>query len=153
MIPCLSVNAGIYQYIDDKGHEWFANDVNAIPIQYRDQLNNKGFYIDGKYVNVLPEVSSANDPSINKVPALPIPVQKNLSQVEVFVTDWCPYCRRLEEFLKSKGIAYQRYNIELDKEASDKYAALGTSGVPVTRIGTKVIHGYNPDAILQTLKK
>jgi glutaredoxin len=72
--------------------------------------------------------------------------------VEVFVTDWCPYCQRLEAFLKKNQVAYQRKNIEQSAEFRAQHQALGESGIPVTRInGREVIVGFKPEAIADAL--
>jgi glutaredoxin len=72
--------------------------------------------------------------------------------VEVFVTDWCPYCQRLEAFLKQNKVAYQRKNIEQSAEARAEHQALGGGGIPVTRInGREVIRGFKPDAIARAI--
>ena len=34
--------------------------------------------------------------------------------VEIYVTDWCGYCRRAQSYMKSKGIPYVAYDIEKD---------------------------------------
>jgi glutaredoxin len=68
--------------------------------------------------------------------------------VEVFVTDWCPFCQRLEAFLQKNDIEYVRLDIEKDGDAQREHRALGGGGgIPVTRIGSQVIWGYRPDVI------
>ena len=72
--------------------------------------------------------------------------------VEVFVTDWCPYCQRLEAFLKQNRIAYQRKNIEQSAQFRAEHEELGGGGIPVTRIGGRqVIRGFRPDAIADAI--
>ena len=74
-------------------------------------------------------------------------------KVEVFVTDWCPFCQRLEKFLKSKGIPYIRHNIDTDSEGAKIHQEISKNrGIPVTRIGSTVIQGYSPKEILDALK-
>ncbi len=73
-------------------------------------------------------------------------------KVEVFVTSWCPYCTKLQKFLKAKGIRYTAYDIETDTSARKRYNELGVRGVPVTRIGSLIIQGYNPDAVLKAIE-
>ena len=74
------------------------------------------------------------------------------AKVEIFVTSWCPYCRKLETFLKQNNIEYTRYDVEADSEASDLFDHLGGTGVPLVRVDTDVIHGYDPDRIVESLK-
>ena len=72
--------------------------------------------------------------------------------VEVFVTSWCPYCTKLESFLRENDIAYKRYDIEADAEGARIFEAIGAAGVPVSRIhGKTVIPGYDPEAITEAL--
>jgi glutaredoxin len=72
--------------------------------------------------------------------------------VEVFVTDWCPYCQRLEAFLQQNRVAYQRKNIEQSAQFRAEHEELGGGGIPVTRIGGReVIRGFRPDAIAEAI--
>lgn len=80
------------------------------------------------------------------------PVVEGQPVVEVFVTDWCPYCQRLEAFLKENKVAYQRKNIEQSAEFRAQHAELGGGGIPVTRInGREVIRGFRPEAIAEAI--
>ena len=73
--------------------------------------------------------------------------------VEIFVTSWCPYCKKLESFLKKNNIPYTRYDVEADAKGAEIFDKIGGTGVPVTRVGNEVIHGYDPDRILEAIKK
>ena len=75
------------------------------------------------------------------------------SKVEIFVTSWCPYCRKLESFLKGKNIPYTRYDVEADAKGAEIFDKIGGTGVPVIRVGDEVIHGYDPDRVLAALKE
>lgn len=80
------------------------------------------------------------------------PVAAEAPLVEVFVTDWCPYCRRLEAFLQDEDVPYVRKNIEEDPTARAEHAELGGGGIPVTRIGgDQVVRGFRPEVIAQLL--
>ena len=72
--------------------------------------------------------------------------------VEVFVTNWCPYCRQLESFLKKSDIGYKRYDVEHDEKGAELFSDLNGEGVPLVRVGKNVIRGYDPDAIVRALK-
>ena len=73
-------------------------------------------------------------------------------KVDIFVTSWCPYCRKLENFLKQNRIDYTRHDVEADTESSREFDRLGGDGVPLVRVGEQVIHGYDPKEILAALK-
>lgn len=69
-------------------------------------------------------------------------------KVEVFVASACPECEQLETFLKQSGVSYVRYNLEQDHAAEQDYLSnIGRGVVPVTRIGTTIIRGYEADKI------
>jgi len=72
--------------------------------------------------------------------------------VEIFVTDWCPYCRQLEAFLRERDVAYVRYDIERDERAAMEHRKLSDGGIPVTRIGSQVVLGFRPDVISKLLQ-
>jgi len=73
-------------------------------------------------------------------------------KVEIFVTSWCGYCKKLEAFLKTNHIDYTRYDVERDEAGAEIFEKIGGEGVPVVRIGKEVIHGYDPDAVLAALR-
>lgn len=71
------------------------------------------------------------------------------ADIEVFVTSWCGYCRKMLGFLRDKGIPFTVHDIEKDSDAARTYRELGGSGVPVVRVGSHVVHGYNPEAVME----
>ena len=72
-------------------------------------------------------------------------------KVEIFVTSWCPYCRKIESFLKKEKIEFTRYDVEQDPKGAAIFSSIGGTGVPVIRVDKQVIHGYDPDAVLAAL--
>ena len=73
-------------------------------------------------------------------------------KVDVFVTSWCPYCVKLEKFLKNNEIDYTRHDVERDADGGRLFSELGGEGVPLSRVGSTVIHGYDPEGIMTALK-
>ena len=77
---------------------------------------------------------------------------QDLPRVEVFLTDWCPYCQKLEAFLNANQIPYERKNIEQEASFRSEHAELGGGGIPVTRIGgSQVVRGFRPVEIARAL--
>ncbi len=68
--------------------------------------------------------------------------------VEIFVTSWCGYCKMMEQALDKKGIAYRTYDVEKDDHAAKVYRDLRGRGVPLVRVGSKVVYGYDPDTVI-----
>jgi len=74
-------------------------------------------------------------------------------KVEIFVTSWCPYCTKLEKFLKEKRIDFSRHDVETDARAKAKHQSLGGGGIPVVLIDAKtVIRGFDKSALCAELK-
>lgn len=71
--------------------------------------------------------------------------------VELYVTSWCGYCKKLEKLLKEHHVSYERYDIEADPHAAEVFHSIGGTGVPVVRIGSDIVYGYDPDRILELL--
>ncbi|RJX27760.1 MAG: DUF4124 domain-containing protein [Desulfurivibrio sp.] len=75
-------------------------------------------------------------------------------QVELYVTSWCPYCRKAEDFFRSRGIPYKSYDIEKDNEAAARKKQLDQQGgVPFAVINGFSIHGFNPEAYAEALQR
>jgi len=73
---------------------------------------------------------------------------RNCPVVELYVTSWCGYCKMMEQVLDKKGIAYIAYDIEKDERAAKIYRDLHGRGVPLVRVGSKVVYGYDPDTVI-----
>lgn len=146
------LQAEVYRYTDDKGSLHFVDDISLVPEKYRGQLKDAKPLPEINIVSpiIAPQKSGATPPSEEPQP----PVKPQQAEgMEVYVTSWCPYCKKLEAFLKEKGISYTRYDIEKDANANREFNKLGGSGVPLTKIGSHLVRGYNPDAILKLITK
>lgn len=142
--------AEIYKYTDSKGELHFVDDIAKVPKKYRRQLENS---------QPLPEISimdATPAPKRGKGEDAPSPRQSishGNAHVEVFVTSWCGYCKKMVRFLNEKGIPYTAYDIEKDSAAARTYRELGGRGVPVVRVGSHVVYGYNPEAVMAYLQE
>lgn len=127
--------ADIYKYIDKDGREKFVDRMEAVPDQYRDQLK-----LHAKEYNFTTSLKAETV------------VKKSEKNVKIYVTSWCGYCRKLEGWLKKEGIKYSKYDVEKSAMGRQEFAKLGGGGVPVIKVGSKVIRGYAPDAIKRALE-
>ncbi len=65
-------------------------------------------------------------------------------RVEVYGTSWCPACKAARHFFRSRGIPFDDYDVERDKDARARMDRLGSGkGVPATVIGGKVFRGFS----------
>ncbi len=135
-----SLHAEVFRYRDEAGREHFVDSAEKVPEQFRDAAQpSKG------RVSKLPsrdyEKQERTSPSF----------AAGSTKVTMFVTSWCGYCKQAEEFLKSNGVNYERYDIERDSVGRKKYEALGGGGFPLIQIGSKVIRGFDKRAIAEAL--
>jgi glutaredoxin len=80
-------------------------------------------------------------------------VNHGAPKVEVYMTSWCPWCKKTLAFFHSRGIPVKAYDVERDSEAAKRKAQLDpSSGVPTTIIDGRVIQGYAPEAFERALK-
>ena len=85
---------------------------------------------------------------------MPAPVGRAaIAPIDVYVAPWCGFCRALESDLRGRGIPFFRHDIEADARAKRDYAALGGQGLPLTKVGSRVVTGYDLPAILRLLAR
>jgi glutaredoxin 3 len=75
------------------------------------------------------------------------------SKVTVYSTTWCGFCKVAKQYFDSKKIAYDEIDVEKDTAAAKQIVEeTGQMGVPVIRIGSHLIVGFdrpNIDAALR----
>ena len=137
--------ADIYKYTDNKGELHFVDDISKVPKKYRKKVES-----GEPQGNV--SVMDATPAAAQRRPAHePVQQQNTYSgnaAVEVYITSWCGYCKKMVRFLNEKGIPYTAYDIEKDSAAARTYREMGGNGVPVVRVGSHVVHGYSPEAVM-----
>jgi glutaredoxin 3 len=73
-------------------------------------------------------------------------------EIKVYSTPTCPWCRKAKEYLDSKEIKYENYNVGEQRDKLQEMVDLsGQRGVPVLKIGDEVIVGFNQTKIDQAL--
>jgi glutaredoxin len=87
-----------------------------------------------------------------KQPPIKIPTKRH--EVDLYVTDWCPYCKKAEKFFESRNIQVSIYDIEKDKKAKKRKEKMdGRNGVPFAVINGKKIRGYNESLYIKALTR
>jgi glutaredoxin len=137
-----------YRYTDSKGEIHFADDISKVPKKYRKQVSDAEPQGNVTVMDASPPQPTQQQQRPAQEPAKRQSASTGSANVEVFMTSWCGYCKKTIRFLKEKWIPFTAYDIEKDGAAAQTYRELGGNGVPVVRIGTHVIHGYSPEAIM-----
>lgn len=139
-----AAEAEVLKYTDREGNTHFVDRPEKVPEEYRSQLNGQ---------DALPPISRSK-------PGRKLYEREHYSdtatptgaRVEIFVTSWCQYCKELEAYLTSQGVPFVLYDIEKSAKGKRLHEQLGGGGVPVTRIGNEVIHGFDLDRLKKLLR-
>jgi glutaredoxin 3 len=77
-----------------------------------------------------------------------------MSKVLLFSTSTCSWCRRAKRYLKDRRVPFKEINIERDPDAArDIVRKTGQAGVPVIKIGSKWIVGFDRERIEKELAR
>ena len=68
-----------------------------------------------------------------------------MAKVQVYTTNYCPYCFRAKTLLQHKGVAFEEIDVTDDQALRDKMVKLagGRRTVPEIFINDKIIGGYD----------
>jgi mycoredoxin len=78
------------------------------------------------------------------------------SQITVYSTPWCAFCKTEKQYLTKLGIAFTAKDVEEDKEAYEELMTkIGGNfqGVPVTDIAGTLVLGFDRAKIDATIKE
>jgi mycoredoxin len=79
------------------------------------------------------------------------------SQIIIYSTVWCAFCKTEKQYLDKLGIPYVSKDIEEDKEAYEelmnKSGEGGYQGVPVTDIAGTLVLGFDRRKIDELIKE
>ena len=77
-----------------------------------------------------------------------------MAKVVLFSTTTCSWCRRAKKYFKESRIPFREVNVERDASAARTIQKqTGQTGVPVIKIGSKWIVGFNQPAIERELSQ
>jgi glutaredoxin len=142
-----SALADVYRYTDSRGELHFVDDIAKVPKKYRTQLENADPQGNVSVMDATPAAHSVRGRTAEE-PEQRQDASSGGATIEVYMTSWCGYCKKMIRFLNEKGIPYTAYDIEKDGAAARVYHDLGGRGVPVVRVGSHVVYGYSPEAVM-----
>jgi glutaredoxin 3 len=77
-----------------------------------------------------------------------------VSKVLLFSTSTCSWCRRAKRYFKERRVPFKEINIERDPDAArDIIRKTGQTGVPVIKIGSSWIVGFDRERIDKELAR
>ncbi len=77
----------------------------------------------------------------------------NIPTVDIYITSWCPYCKKAMAYLDSNNIPFTAHDIEKDAQAKAEKHKLAPdySGVPLTVINGIILKGFSESNFQQAL--
>ncbi len=77
-----------------------------------------------------------------------------MAKVVLFSTTTCSWCRRAKRYFRENKVPFREINVERDASAArDVQKKTGQTGVPVIKIGSKWIVGFDQPAIERELMR
>ncbi len=77
-----------------------------------------------------------------------------MAKVALFSTPTCSWCRRAKKYFKENRVPFKEIDIERDpKAAQDLVKKTGQTGVPVIKIGSRWIVGFDQARIERELAR
>lgn len=74
--------------------------------------------------------------------------------VKVYSTNSCPWCVKVKNYLKEKGVSFEELNVQEDMTAREEMVSKSKQmGVPVLDINGDIIIGFDRKAIETSLAK
>ena len=75
-------------------------------------------------------------------------------EIKIYSIPTCPHCKMAKQYLSSKGLSYQDFNISEDSLAQEEMTKLsGQMGVPVIDIDGEIVVGFDKERIDSLLVK
>ena len=77
-----------------------------------------------------------------------------MSKVVLFSTSTCSWCRRAKRYFRENRVPFKEINVERDQDAArDVVRKTGQTGVPVIKIGSNWIVGFDKQRIEKELAR
>ncbi len=75
-----------------------------------------------------------------------------MSQVKIYTTPSCVYCKMAKEFFSQNNVQYEEKNVALDGQAREEMMQKsGQMGVPVIEVDGKIIIGFDQPKLKEAL--
>lgn len=74
--------------------------------------------------------------------------------VTMYMTTWCPHCRRAQAWLEQKGYRFEMRDVDRDDEAAATLSAINPrSAVPTFDVDGRVVFGFEPQRLEAAIRR
>jgi len=78
--------------------------------------------------------------------------------IKIYTTPLCPYCHMAKDYFSRQKIKFEEIDVSQNQDAAKEMVELcmskgGQMGVPVIRIGDKIIVGFDRSEVEKALKE
>ncbi len=122
---------GVYKWVDENGQ-----------IHYSDQPIDDQAEALSIQVLSLETASEIQDQDVVSVTG---------GGVKIYTATWCTWCEHAKTYMRSKGIAFNEYDVENSVIGRQEYKRLKGKGVPIILVGNQRMDGFSPDRLDQML--
>lgn len=134
----------LYRFVDEAGVLRIVDSLDDVPPAHRAKARR---------LETSPD-RSAFETTLSSPPAPPRPrpqvvaeepVRPRYDEVVLYVTSWCPYCKRAAADLNARGIDFVMRDIDDDDDArAELREKIGSTQVPVLDVDGRIVPGYSP---------
>jgi glutaredoxin len=154
-----------WRYFDGSGSLHFVDALEKVPEPYRASAKQMGS-------SELPQITRAETKRPRRVSTYertmdgklaarqranasappPASRRRGASEVVVYSTSWCGWCRKTMAWLDERGVEYENRDIEKnDAWREELIEKTGRGSIPMVEIDGEVIQGFNPDRMGELL--
>jgi glutaredoxin len=144
---CTTTSSQVYKWKDKDGNLIISNTPPPPGVQSEKRETDQSQKAD-------PNAASANT-SKEAVQEVELGRSNRDISVIMYVTDWCPVCKKAKTYLNSLGVDLTEYDVEKDPEKLKEYLDKGNNetGVPLIDIEGIMLRGFSKNGILAALDK
>lgn len=146
LILPLAVSAEIYKWTDSSGNTIFSNSPPSGVKTQKMKIREERVELSER-----PETKNDKPGKSNEIKS-----KRSYRDINVimYMTSWCPYCRKAREYINSLGTNLIEYDIDKDKNKEREMTEKsGSTGVPLIDVEGILIRGFSAEAIKEAVEQ
>ncbi|MFD2178312.1 glutaredoxin family protein [Veronia pacifica] len=74
-----------------------------------------------------------------------------MKRIVLYTARHCAHCKSAQQYLEQKKLSFRLCDVSTPR-GKKEHASLGARGVPVIKVGDKILHGFSAKALEKALK-